>query len=163
MFLSAVRGNNGDTSTTWTSQILRPDGAIFYQTTRYSIKSCSVVFLTCCQKLYDDVPLSRDVVSSMKEILTETGHLDSIFQRGDRNFEVVFGLPLTPDEVSEDKGRPIIYSYIFNVNTQTLSWPKRGVDIWSDILIGGPEFRADRLVDIGTLNTSSISVELPFH
>lgn len=160
---STSRDLNEGMNEIWDRQILRPDGVAFYRAkdTIFTINDkerYAVSFLTLSLELHDNVELSESIIKSMQNILRETKHLEENFQKESRNFEVVLGLPKS----NKVNGRyPIIYAYIFNVETETLSWPGRGVDIWSDVRIGDGSFRADRLVDIGASET--LFIELACH
>ena len=112
----------------------------------------NVVFLTLSMKLYKDKNVSEKAITSMWNSFSQTKHLQEVYQKGSKSFEVALGW-LDNDEY--EGNRPVIYSYIFNVETERLSWPGEGIDIWDDPVIGWDSFHADRTVDIGMWATSS--------
>lgn len=139
--------DEGVGDTIWGRHIIRSDGFAFYRAKKKSTDgSKNVTFLTQCLRLYNDKILADNVMNSMLKILDQTQHLQENYQKRSKSFEVVLGLP----NLEASRGnRPMVLSYIFNVETEMVTWPGRGVNIWSDLTIGTRGFRCDRLADIG--------------
>lgn len=141
----------GANDSIWGPGILRPDRTVIYQAKRTEFRThdgsqYNVVFLTHSMRLYNDKILSDKAITSMRNILSQTKHLQEEHQKGSKSFEVVLGF-LKSEEYNVN--HLVIFSYIFNVETEIFSWPGSGIDIWSDPVIGDVGFRADRLADIG--------------
>lgn len=105
----------------------------------------NVVFLTHSLRLYNDKALSSEAIRAMRKILYETMHLQREQHKGSKSFEVVLSM-LEPELYKGN--RPLIHCYIFNVETEEISWPE-GVNIWSDRFLGFTGYTVDRFVDIG--------------
>ena len=156
---SAIQcATDGASDPIWGPRILRPDRFAIYRAKTTEFKthdnaSYNIVFLTRSMKLYNDKALSGKAIESMWNILSQTMHLQEEHQRGSKSFEIVLSLL----ESENTKGnRPVITCYIFNIETEMISWPGRGINLWSDRFLGHDGFRVDRLVDIGMCAAFSV-------
>lgn len=139
----------GGNDLVWGPPLYSPDKSVYFQSKITEFKThdnitYNVVFLTESSVLYDDKNLSGVAIRSMWNILSETKHLEESYQEGSKSFEVVLSF-------KEYKGnRPLLTTYIYNVETWSISWPGIGVNLWADRFLGHSGFHPDMIVDFST-------------